>query len=460
MTAKKQTTAATTAAPAKEQNGTAEAPAIEEKLQKLKVEAEPEANGEAKDDDEEDDAEEPAAAGDATAEAKKKKKKKKKKKTANGAAADGGAGKTTAGTKQTSPPSIPVSKLFAGVYPEGEIEQYKDDNLWRTTSEEKRALERLAFDDYNSIRRAAEVHRQVRQYARSQIKPGMSMTEICEMIENGTRTLVEENGLEAGIAFPTGCSLNHIAAHWTPNAGDKTVIAYDDVCKIDFGTHVGGRIIDSAFTLTFNPKYDPLLNAVKDATNTGIREAGIDVRLGDIGAAVQEVMESYEVELDGKTYQVKAIRNLNGHSIEPYRIHAGKTVPIVKGGEQTKMEEGEYYAIETFGSTGRGYVHEDLEVSHYMREFNYVPSKVRTPRAKSLLSTINKHFGSLAFCRRYLDRVGESKYLIALKSLCDAGVITPCPPLVDTKGSYTAQWEHTLVLRPTCKEVLSRGDDY
>jgi len=58
------------------------------------------------------------------------------------------------------------------------------------------------------------------------------------------------------------------------------------------------------------------------------------------------------VELDGKTYQVKAIRNLNGHSIAPYQIHAGKSVPIVKGGEGTKMEEGEYFAIETFGSTG------------------------------------------------------------------------------------------------------------
>ena len=47
--------------------------------------------------------------------------------------------------------------------------------------------------------------------------------------------------------------------------------------------------------------------------------AGIDVQLCDIGAAIQEVMESYEVELDGKVYQVKSIRNLNGHSISPYR---------------------------------------------------------------------------------------------------------------------------------------------
>ena len=39
---------------------------------------------------------------------------------------------------------------------------------------------------------------------------------------------------------------------------------------------------------------------------------GIDVKLCDVGEAIQEVMESYEVELDGKTYPVKAIRNLNG----------------------------------------------------------------------------------------------------------------------------------------------------
>ncbi len=58
-------------------------------------------------------------------------------------------------------------------------------------------------------------------------------------------------------------------------------------------------------------------------------------------------------------------RNLHGHSIGPYQIHAGKSVPIVKGGEQgIKMEEGEVCAIETSGSTGRGYVVEDMECRH------------------------------------------------------------------------------------------------
>lgn len=40
-------------------------------------------------------------------------------------------------------------------------------------------------------------------------------------------------------------------------------------------------------------------------------------------------------------------------------------------------------------------------------------------KAKLLLNVINKNFGTLAFCRRWLDRVGQEKYLIALKNLCD-----------------------------------------
>ena len=78
-----------------------------------------------------------------------------------------------------------------------------------------------------------------------------------------------------------------------------------------------------------------MYSAVKMATDAGIRAAGIDVRLCDVGEAVQEVMESYEVELGGKTYPVKCIRNLNGHSIGPYQIHAGKSVPIVKSDDVT-----------------------------------------------------------------------------------------------------------------------------
>ena len=55
---------------------------------------------------------------------------------------------------------------------------------------------------------------------------------------------------------------------------------------------------------------------------------------------------------------------------------------------------------------------------------------------------------------------GQKQYLLALKNLVDSEIVRSYPPLCDVKGCYTAQFEHTILLRPTCKEVLSRGDDY
>lgn len=49
----------------------------------------------------------------------------------------------------------------------------------------------------------------------------------------------------------------------------------EDVLKVDFGVHVNGRIVDSAFTLNWEPTYDNLLKAVQEAT-----EAGVKVRSG------------------------------------------------------------------------------------------------------------------------------------------------------------------------------------
>ncbi len=138
----------------------------------------------------------------------------------------------------------------------------------------------------------------------------------------------------------------------------------------------------------------------------------------------------------------------------------------------TRMEEGEFYAIETFGTTGRGWVVEEGECSHYMKRFDAPHVALRMPSAKKLLSHINKTFGTLAFCRRWLERDDggsftvnrgggkQTNYMSALKNLCDVGLVQAYPPLCDVPGSYVAQYEHTILLRPTCKEILSKGDDF
>lgn len=108
----------------------------------------------------------------------------------------------------------------------------------------------------------------------------------------------------------------------------------------------------------------------------------------------------------------------------------------------------------------RGIVYDDIDCSHYMKDFYATEVPLRNPKAKSLLRHIDEHFGTLAFCRRWLNDNGFDKHIIPLKALVDSGVVAAYPPLCDITGSYVAQYEHTILLRPTCKEVLSRGDDY
>lgn len=87
-----------------------------------------------------------------------------------------------------------------------------------------------------------------------------------------------------------------------------------------------------------------------------MKHCGIDVRVCDIGAQICEVMESHEVEYmvggKKKVFPVKAVRNLNGHTIGQYMIHDGTSVPLYDNGDQTKIKEYDHVAIETFGSTG------------------------------------------------------------------------------------------------------------
>ncbi|SPJ79305.1 probable methionyl aminopeptidase [Fusarium torulosum] len=410
------------------------------------------------DDDDIDDATSVPLTADGAGKKKKKRKPKKKKK---------------APTQQSSPPRVPLSDLFANKdYPTGELQGYSEDfNTARTTAEEVRYKGRRQLEDpafLNDYRKAAEVHRQARQWTQDNVKPGDTLVDIANGIEDSVRALLGNQGIEpgdnlkSGMGFPTGLCLNHETAHYTPNPGQKDVVLkYEDVMKVDFGVQINGWIVDSAFTMSFDPTYDNLLAAVKDATNTGLKATGIDVRICDVSAAIQEAMESYEVDINGKTYPVKPVRNISAHNIKHYQIHGGKSIPFIKNRDKTKMEEGEVFAIETFGTTGTGRLHDDVGIYGYGLQHD-APKQVKLPftSANKLYKVIKEQFGTIVFCRRYLERLGVDRYLAGLNSLVSHGVLEAYEPLADIKGSYSAQFEHTVLLRESTKEVISRGSDY
>nr|AET50547.1 hypothetical protein [Eimeria tenella] len=420
-----------------------------------------------------------AAGGQGAAAAAKKKKKKKKKSAAAAAAAAAktlgfepaqdnsalrclGSWPERKPSQQTVPPTKTMQQLFpAGDFPKGEVQ------LYASPPHDAEAREAERFDSVNleALREAAECHRQVRRYAQSLVKPGISLTYLCEEIEKKTETLIAAKGLERGKGFPTGCSLNECAAHYTPNPGEDRILGKGDICKLDFGVQVSGRIIDCAFSIAFDPKFDPLIQATQEATNVGLRAAGVDARLSEIGGLIEETISSFEFINENQTLKIKPVKNLTGHSIAPYRIHAGKSVPIVKAPAHSVsflniMEEGEVYAIETFASTGKGFVSEEGDCSHFMKRFDagFVPLRLKT--TKELLKLIDDNFGTLAFCRRWLSSLGAANHQMALQQLVKANVIIPYPPLSDVFGAFTSQMEHTVFLGSSSKEVLSRGPDF
>jgi methionyl aminopeptidase len=125
--------------------------------------------------------------------------------------------------------------------------------------------------------KASYVHKKVGEYLRNNvIKPGISLKDIANITENKIKEYINfdsENPLKRGIAFPVGLSMNDCAAHYTPNKGDTDIfIKESDILKIDYGVHYNGIIIDSAFTMHFNKKYDEFIQISKDVTNFAVKQ--------------------------------------------------------------------------------------------------------------------------------------------------------------------------------------------
>ena len=310
----------------------------------------------------------------------------------------------------------------------------------------------------NDALRAAEAHRIIRSNLQQILKPGCSLLSIAETVEKCTRILLkgEKNN---GIGFPCGMSLNDCAAHFTLNPGDQDIFLKEsDVLKIDFGVHSNGRIMDSAFTVCYDPKYLELLKASQEATKRGLEVIGIDSMVCEIGREIHEVFKSFEIELDNKLTKIKPVWNLNGHSIEQYKIHGGISIPPINNGDTSRVKAG-FCAIETFASTGKGEITDRGESSHFMLSSNAPNSKIYNQKNEQVLNLIKKEMGTLPFSPRHVEYYMKDAFpsikLLALRKFID-----PYPPLYDIPKSLVAQFEHTVYLTESGKTILTKGDDY
>ncbi|MCE4604657.1 MAG: type II methionyl aminopeptidase [Aeropyrum sp.] len=280
--------------------------------------------------------------------------------------------------------------------------------------------------------KAGVIAARVRDESRELVRSGASCREICEKLES---RIVE---LGASPAFPCNISISHIAAHYTPGIRDDCVVGEDDVVKIDVGAEIEGYIADTAVTVSLSEKHLGLVEASRAGLEAAMRVLKPGVRLYDIGKAVESAV---------RARGFKVIKNLSGHTIDRYTIHAGISIPNYadRAAWIRRIQPGTIFAIEPFTTTGRGYVVESSTVNIYAYTGKGARKAVLGELESRIMDYIESKFKTLPFTPRWLpSNMGSPNEIeSALKLLAKRGILHAYPVLVEAGRGVVAQSEHT-----------------
>jgi methionyl aminopeptidase len=215
---------------------------------------------------------------------------------------------------------------------------------------------------------------------------------------------------------------------------------------VDIGVHVDGYIADTAFSMTFNPEFSGLKQAADEALANAIKAIKPKVKVSAVGGIIQSVVERFGF---------KPIRNLTGHKVLRYMLHAGKFIPNVSFLDGVKIEEGEVYAVEPFVTTQRG----GGEVRHANVAYIYRLLKEKPPKsedAKKFYEVIKRNFASLPFASRWALKAFASVNAEAIfNDLVRQKFVGGYPVLVEVAGQPISQSEHTVLVTKEGCEILT-----
>ena len=287
------------------------------------------------------------------------------------------------------------------------------------------------MDIFDNYVKAGKIASQVREYARAQDHTGRSLSEICNDIEQE----IFKNGGEP--AFPVNVSLNDIAAHYTAVPNDPIIVKNTDVLKIDVGVHIDGYIADTAVTVSYDTKYQNLIDIAERALDEAIAISRSNTRVSEIGRIIEKTITKYGC---------KPIQNLSGHSLERYTIHAGKSIPnIWTIGHSFNLSVNNVYAIEPFVTTndGQGVVYEGK-----IKNIFSIGSRKRTKEQKTdeFLEYLWNKFKTLTFALRWIvNEYEEKEALYLLEILVKKKNVHAYPILVEGANRIVVQAEHTII---------------
>ncbi|MCI4371784.1 MAG: type II methionyl aminopeptidase [Thermoplasmata archaeon] len=287
-----------------------------------------------------------------------------------------------------------------------------------------------------ALQRAGQVSREARERGVELIKDGALLLDVAEEVEG----LMARRGLRP--AFPTCISIDQIAAHYSPTHDDPLRFRRGNVVKLDLGAHLDGWVADTAVTVEVGSRnWTALIRASELALQTAIEAVHAGVVTRAIGEGIQRAIESHGY---------RPIRNLTGHTIERYVLHAGKSVPNVPHGHDV-LEAGEVVAIEPFASSGAGQV-DGRRTGNIYRVLRTKPLKQAD--LNEFLQVLSGEFKTLPFAERWAHRL-EPRAGALLNALVRTGAVMTYPALLDLGNGIVSQTEHTMIVGPSGAEVTT-----
>jgi methionyl aminopeptidase len=202
--------------------------------------------------------------------------------------------------------------------------------------------------EIEKMRRSGQAVREILNYVRGLVKPGVTTLDL----ENAAAARMHEMGVKPAFKGYRGypcvlcTSVNSEVVHGIPAAG--RTLREGDIVSVDTGVVIDGYYGDSATTIVVGQKTSPstrkLLEVTEESLRRGIEAVRAGAALGDIGAAVQEVVEAAGFSV---------VREFVGHGIGT-RMHEDPQVPNYgRRGQGQRLKEGMVICIEPMVNAGK-----------------------------------------------------------------------------------------------------------
>ena len=198
------------------------------------------------------------------------------------------------------------------------------------------------------MRRSGRIVRQVLDAVQEVVTPGVTTMDLERVAEARIKDLGAKPAFKGYYDYPCVLctSINNEIVHGIPS--ERRVLKAGDIVSIDTGVVLDGYYGDAAITVPVGSEVtselQKLLEVTRESLYRGIEAARIGNTVGDVGAAVQKVVEANGFSV---------VREFVGHGIGT-KLHEEPQVPNYgTPGSGPKLRDGMVLAIEPMVNVGR-----------------------------------------------------------------------------------------------------------